>query len=119
MTSVYLPLCLLVVFALVSLPCNAQFGMFKRPQQISPLIPTDDEIEICETLAEENDLILMNTEKVRKKTCEVVCKFSDESTLVHNSPKDTPCCDLAGIGPTGICDGNGKCNMMGMKGMKE
>ncbi|GFU69573.1 hypothetical protein TNCV_1351321 [Trichonephila clavipes] len=116
MTSIFFPLCLVVVFALASLPCDAQFGRF---MQISPLIPNDDERDMCESVAEAEGLKLKKVEKVFRKTCEVVCKFNDNTNIVLNSPKDTPCCDIVGVGPTGLCDGEGTCNMMGMKGMKE
>ncbi|GFS82485.1 hypothetical protein NPIL_366091 [Nephila pilipes] len=113
MTSVYLPLCLFIVFALGSLICDAKFGMLKKTQQISLFKPTEDEKEVCETLAEENKLILKNVIKMKGKICQVVCKFRDGSTLLQYSPKGMICNDMAGNLPTGMCDGHGNCNLMG------
>ncbi|GFU69595.1 uncharacterized protein TNCV_1351541 [Trichonephila clavipes] len=48
-------------------------------------------------------------EIVFRKTREVVCKFNGNTNIVLNSPKDTPCCDIVGVGPTGLGIEEGKC----------
>ncbi|CAL1267608.1 unnamed protein product [Larinioides sclopetarius] len=75
----------------------------------APMIPTDEERKMCEAEADNKQQKLVNTFKVPKKTCEVVCQMDNGEKSVLMSPEGTRCCDIVGVGATGKCNGSGRC----------
>ncbi|XP_054724398.1 uncharacterized protein LOC129234424 [Uloborus diversus] len=81
--------------------------------QIGPpaYVPTEGEKEICANNA--NGRTVENVMKDRPQSCHVVCSYSDGQDETYNSPDGQLCCDMVGVGPTGLCR-NGKCALGGI-----
>ncbi|GIX79798.1 hypothetical protein CEXT_77521 [Caerostris extrusa] len=114
MTTMFLPLCVLVVLA--SMPSDVQSiggfggkvgfrgkfglgGIVDMVGQMAPLIPSDAEKDICMDVAQQSGQELLEVKKEIGNTCYAVCVMDTENFTIE-SPKGTLCCDIVGVGPT-------------------
>ncbi|GFQ83515.1 hypothetical protein TNCT_634051 [Trichonephila clavata] len=104
MTSVYFPLCLLVIFTMASLLCKAE----SKSASQSNFKPSTA-FDVCKSKADAEGLTLKKARNVRFHSCQVKCKFSGE-TLVLNLPKGIPCDDYS-LKYTGVCNEDGECRL--------
>ncbi|GIY31906.1 uncharacterized protein CDAR_448181 [Caerostris darwini] len=107
----------LTLFVLTScVLIEAQFRprpIMPRPGFVQPLIPSLDDIKLCSNIANGRDLQLVY--KLPLQTCKPYCRFDNETTQI-TSMDGQLCCDLVGVGPTGICK-KGTCLVGGIAGM--